>query len=94
MGIVGRNRKAKPLHLYKALLKGGMWPPNLHPKPTPTETFEQFGIRLKGSDDYVLKALIRLGDGEPNQREYLDRLSELREILHQLDAELHEDWPA
>lgn len=92
MGIKGRNRKARPLDVYKALTspRDTGWPPQPHPKPGAKETFKDFGVRLEGSQDYVLELLTKLGWGEPTQAEYLRRLSELRALLGTLDFNLHD----
>jgi hypothetical protein len=91
MPIVGRNRKARVRDVWDAC-----WykPSTLRPKMN--ETFEAFHSRLLANCedlDFALSLLLLLGEDEPSQREYLYRLSCVRDLLGRCDQKLCTLWP-
>jgi hypothetical protein len=95
MPVKGLNRKSRPADIYAGL--GPNAPSGWKPKKF--EKFANYLRRLDFADEqdetvFLLRMLIDAGRDEPTQREYLDRLESIREILSQLHNVLYKQYKA
>ena len=89
MPVIGQNRKAKPCHVFEAM-KDRL---DVSPRPRKYETFAEYLARIDCQPrDPILILLVELGCGEPDRREYMRRISDLRESIYQFTSELDALW--
>lgn len=99
MAVAGRNRIAKPLHVWEAYRDavGGDFLVRYFPRPKPSESFADYFERIDWKKEALFKALIGVGmttdRSAPNQRDYTQTLEDIASALLRVRAELHRKWP-
>jgi hypothetical protein len=97
MPIVGRNRKATPLavwEVFRDTYAGSFI--KAFPKPRPHESFNEYFQRIDWKEEAIFAAIIGVGcttDGSPvNQRDFLQSLEDMSEVVQKLRFGLNERW--
>lgn len=96
MPVKGRRRKAKPRQVFDSFPDNGLRPAKWL-RPRADETFAQYLVRIDcpGYVDPVFIMAIKegYGTGDPQQQEYLQRLTDVIDTLYELREKLNRAWP-
>ena len=98
MPVVGRNKKAKPLAVWDAFNEYFPRFEKAYPKPGRNESFTDYMARIDWKEEAIFCAVIGVGcttDGsDPNQRDYLQSLELMAEVLFKIRAILLDKFPS